>query len=290
MFAVVSEYTRASDSDRDDTCQVLDAALSDGQLSAEEHRERVSAATKAITLGQLQSLVSDLQISKTPAPLPKTVSPAGNRGTWIAAAVVLVVLVVGGGLVWGLHQDSPSSSRPSASKAGPTPSTASAGGPSVIPTNTTSPLPPAQLLTLSGVTGVLAQVRTQFGDSLGYQLNIYQDKAVLLRPDTANPHTVIEWIYRNGSWTNRGASTAVFSDSAVGDVSKFDVQAVVGVLHEAPQTLQLYGAVTSFLSIESVKDGSLYLNIHVSDQDSRRSGAIAVAADGSVRDIERPPR
>jgi len=289
MFAVVSEYTRASDSDRDDTCQVLDAALSDGQLSAEEHRGRVSAATKAITLGQLQSLVSDLQISKTSAPLPKTVSPAGRRGTWIVAAVV-PVLLISGGLVWGLHRDSTSSSRPSASTASPTPSTASAGGPAVIPTNTASPQAPAQLLTLSGVTGVLAQMRTQFGDSLGYQLNIYQDKAVLERPDTANPHTVVEWIYRNGSWMNRGASTAVFSDSAVGDVSRFDVQAVVGVLHDAPQTLELYGAVTIFLSIESEKDGSLYLNIHVSDQDSRRSGAVVVAADGSVTDIERPPR
>ena len=99
MFAVVSEYTRASDSDRDDTCQTLDAALSDGQLSTEEHRERVSAATKAVTLGQLQSLVSALQISKTPAALPKTVSPAGRRGIWIAGAVGLV-LVVSGGLIW----------------------------------------------------------------------------------------------------------------------------------------------------------------------------------------------
>ena len=287
MFAVVSEYTRASDSDRDDTCQTLDAALSDGQLSTEEHRERVSAATKAVTLGQLQSLVSALQISKTPAALPKTVSPAGRRGIWIAGAVGLV-LVVSGGLIWGLHRDGPASSRPSASTAGPTPSTPSAGGPAVIPTNTASPQPPAQLLTLSGVTGVLAQMRTQFGDSLGYQLNIYQDKAVLQRPDTANPHKVIEWIYRNGSWTNRGASTAVFSDSAVGDVSKFDVQAVIGVLHDAPQTLQLYGAVTTFLSIESLKDSSLYLNINVSDN-ARRSGSIVVAADGSVTEIERPP-
>lgn len=289
MFAVVSEYTRASDGDRVDTCRVLDAALSDGQLSTEEHRERVSAATKAVTLGQLQSLVSDLQISKTPAALPKTVSPAGRRGIWFAAAVALV-LVVSGALIWGLHRDSASSSSPSASNASPAPSTASAGGPAVIPTNTASPQPPAQLLTLSGVTGVLAQMRTQFGDSLGYQLNIYQDKAVLQRPDTANPHKVIEWIYRNGSWTNRGASTAVFSDSAVGDVSKFDVQAVIGVLHDAPQTLQLYGAVTTFLSIESLKDGSLYLNIHVSEQDSRRSGAVVVTADGSVTEIERPPR
>lgn len=31
--------TRAKDSDREDTCKILDAALADGQLSAEEHRQ-----------------------------------------------------------------------------------------------------------------------------------------------------------------------------------------------------------------------------------------------------------
>jgi Domain of unknown function (DUF1707) len=47
--------TRAKDSDRNNTCQVLDTALSEGQLSMEEHRQRVSAATNATTLGELQS-------------------------------------------------------------------------------------------------------------------------------------------------------------------------------------------------------------------------------------------
>jgi Protein of unknown function (DUF3060)/Domain of unknown function (DUF1707) len=57
--------TRATDSDRDDTCRVLDTALSQGQLSMEEHRQRVSAATNAKTLGELHSLVSDLQTRQT---------------------------------------------------------------------------------------------------------------------------------------------------------------------------------------------------------------------------------
>src|SRR6202030_3912572 len=58
--------TRAKDRDRNDSCQVLDDALSDGERSMEEHRERVSAATTATTLGELQSLVSDLQTSGAP--------------------------------------------------------------------------------------------------------------------------------------------------------------------------------------------------------------------------------
>ena len=73
---MVTPNTRAADSDRNDVCQVLDPALSEGQLSMEEHRERVSAATKATTLGELQSLVSDLQIRSAPVQLPTLKSPA----------------------------------------------------------------------------------------------------------------------------------------------------------------------------------------------------------------------
>ena len=62
--------TRAKDTDRNDTCKVLDTALSEGQLSMEEHRERVSAATNAATLGALQNLVSDLQVGNAPVTLP----------------------------------------------------------------------------------------------------------------------------------------------------------------------------------------------------------------------------
>jgi hypothetical protein len=52
-----SAGTRAKDSDRNNTCRVLDTALGEGQLSMEEHRQRVGAATNAATLGELQSLV-----------------------------------------------------------------------------------------------------------------------------------------------------------------------------------------------------------------------------------------
>ncbi|HTY26753.1 MAG TPA: DUF1707 domain-containing protein, partial [Mycobacterium sp.] len=39
--------TRAKDSDRNDICQILDTALSEGQLSMTEHEQRVKAATNA---------------------------------------------------------------------------------------------------------------------------------------------------------------------------------------------------------------------------------------------------
>lgn len=72
----VSTATRAKDSDRQDACRILDDALRDGELSMEEHRERVSAATKAVTLGDLQRLVADLQVESAPAQMPALKSRA----------------------------------------------------------------------------------------------------------------------------------------------------------------------------------------------------------------------
>ncbi len=56
-------------------------ALSDGQLSMEEHRTRVATATTAATLGDLQALVDDLQTENAPVQMPdlKKPSPFANR-------------------------------------------------------------------------------------------------------------------------------------------------------------------------------------------------------------------
>src|ERR1700712_2375516 len=91
--------TRAKDSDRNNTCQVLDSALADGQLSMEEHRTRVATATKAATLGDLQSLVDDLQTENAPVQMPDLKQPrrltgVGGGSTLGMRAAVAGVLVV----------------------------------------------------------------------------------------------------------------------------------------------------------------------------------------------------
>ncbi|OBB86754.1 DUF1707 domain-containing protein [Mycobacterium sp. 852002-30065_SCH5024008] len=268
--------TRASDDDRNDICQVLDAALGDGQLSTEEHRERVAAATRATTLRELRSLVTDLQIRPASEQPPASRSRIGRRGAWVAVACALVLL--GAGLAWGLQGDTTSA---------PPASTTPTAAPTSSAALTTS-TPPPQLLTLSGVSGVLAQMRTQFGDTLGYQLNIYQDQAVVERPDTANAQKLVTWLYRDGNWASVGPKMALASRLAVGDLSKFDVQAVVGVVQQAPQTLHIYDANRIFLTIESRKDGGLHLQINASD--GALSGTIVLAADGTVTEIAPPAR
>jgi Domain of unknown function (DUF1707) len=273
---VATPYTRATDSDRNNTCQVLDSALSEGQLSMEEHRQRISAATNATTLGELQSLVSDLQTHSAPVQLPTLKSPAGGWGIRIAVAAVLVLL--GAGIAWGLFGNSSSLSQIT-STPGTTPnSNAAVATPSTSPTQA-----PPQLLSLGGLTGFLAEMRKQFGDTMGYELTVWPDRAVLARPDSVNAHKTLSWYYSNGGWMSTG-TVPIPIDTTVGDLSKFNVQEVMGVLHGAPQSLHVNNATNTYLIIDSAKDDSLTLQIHLSDNDSS-SGYIELAADGFVEQI-----
>lgn len=272
--------TRATDDDRNKTCQILDAALGDGQLSMEEHRERVSSATNAVTTGELQSLVSDLQIRSAPVELPPTGSSARTLGLAIAAAVV--ILLVGGGIGWAIlgGGSSSDSTNTTATTTG-APASASATTP------TTTPQPPPDLLSLGGLTGLFAQMNKQFGDTLGYQLDVRSGRADLLRPDAVNGHKTNLWIYSDDNWAKLQDDITRPPNMAVGDLSKVDVQAVLGAVRDAPQTLGIVNVTDEWLNIESAEDGSLALQVHVS-QGGAGGGYVALGADGSIIRIYAP--
>ncbi|OBI14911.1 hypothetical protein A5712_29745 [Mycobacterium sp. E2327] len=263
-------YIRATDSDRDETGRVLDAALSDGQLSMEEYRQRVSAARRAATVGELESLVEDLQIRSAPAQPP---TPASRRGILVAGVAVLAL--AGLGIGWKLLGNTTSSS-PSA----PPPSATS----TVAITQTPPPPPPPlQLQTVDGLTGLLAQMRKQIGDTVGYRLVVYSDHADLDRPDPQDPRNSVTYHYATSGWSQWGAS-AIPSTSTAADLSKFNVQEVASVLRGAPQTLQVAGANNTYLMVESARDGSLALSVYVFRD--RDGGHMELNADGTVRAIE----
>jgi hypothetical protein len=93
---------RASDADRERVVAVLNAALSDGRLTAQEHDERVDAALRARTLGDLAGLTTDLVM---PGGQPIRLHDEGavsalfrkesRGGRWVVPPVV-TVNVVGG--------------------------------------------------------------------------------------------------------------------------------------------------------------------------------------------------
>jgi hypothetical protein len=273
--------TRAKDSDRNDTCQVLDSALAEGQLSMEEHRQRVATATTATTLGQLADLVSDLQNSNAPVKMPDLKKPAWlQSGGWgMRTAVAGVLVVLGVAIGWGLYGNTPSplnfTSDPGAKSDGITP---------VVLT------PPKQLHSLGGLTGLLEQMKTRFGDTNGYRLTVYPDYASLSRPDPSEDRRELNYTYRGG-WGDP-STTSKSSDATVVDLSKFDAKAVVAVLRGAPETLGMKPAdvKSTYLSIDPSRDpttpGALSIDVYVSSDYG--SGYIELAGDGTVKQINYP--
>ncbi len=280
---LVADRTRAKDSDRTDICQILDAALAEGQLSMTEHEQRVKAATNAATLGDLRSLVSDLQTANAPVRLPE-VKPAGlsagfpaGWGMRIAVGAVLVLLGVGIG--WGLYGNS---SSPLSLTRDPG---AKADG--VAPVVLT---PPRQLQSLGGLSGLLEQMRQKFGDTTGYRLVIYPDYASLDRADPNDDRRQLNYYYRGGF--GDPTASAKGSDARVVDLAKFDAKAIVGVLRGAPETLNIKpGEVKStYLIIEPARDptapDTVSISIYVSSDFG--SGYLQLAPDGTLKNINYP--
>ena len=275
--------TRAKDSDRTDTCQILDTALAEGQLSMTEHAQRVKAATNAPSLGDLRSLVGDLQTANAPVQLPTLRSPAlggGSRAAWgirLATAAVLVLLGIGIG--WGLYGNTSSPFSVT-----PDPGARPDGVAPVVLT------PPRQLQSLGGLTGLLEQTRKKFGDTTGYRMVIYPDYAVLDRPDPGDERRTLSYAYRGG-WDDPSTS-AKSSDAVPVDLGDFDTKAIVGVLRGAPETLNIKPAdVTStYLTLDPSRDpttpGALEISIYVSSDFG--GGYIALNPDGSVKRINYP--
>lgn len=279
----VTTTTRAKDTDRQDTCTVLDDALADGELSAEEHRERVSAATKAVTLGDLRALVSDLQTnSGRQLPALDSRHKVPQVGGWgVLAAAFVVSVLLGMGIGWGLYGNT-RSPLDFTTDPGAKPDGVSA----VVLT------PPTQLHSVGGLTGLLEQMRKRFGDTMGYRLVIYPTYASLDRPDPSDDRRVLAYTYRGG-WGDPTSSAKSSSDGPVPvDLSKFDVTKTVGVMRGAPQTLRMKPSdvKTTYLIVEPATDpttpGALTLSLYVSSDYG--GGYISFTGDGTVKQMSLP--
>ena len=276
--------TRATDSDRQEACKILDDALNDGELSMEEHRERVSTATNAVTLGQLRTLLADLQTGSAALQPPTVVSPGTmtKYRTWgILAAAFFVSVLLGIGIGWGMYGNTSSpldfTTDPGARPDGV--------GPVVL-------TPPTQLHSLGGLTGLMEQTRKRFGDTMGYRLVIYPTYAVLDRPDPADDRRVLAYDYRGG-WGDPTSSARSSSDAPVPvDLGKFDIPATVGIMRGAAQTLHMKPSdvKTTYLVIEPATDptapGALSLSVYVSSDYG--GGYIVFAGDGTIKQINPP--
>ncbi len=103
---------RASDADRDRAASVINEALAEGRLTAEEHSDRLDAIYAAKTQADLVPLLGDLPAAgaaaapaPSPTPAPRTgrarrivaiLSGASRKGGWHADPVIDILAVLGG--------------------------------------------------------------------------------------------------------------------------------------------------------------------------------------------------
>jgi len=97
---------RASDADRDQAATVLNQAMAEGRLTAEEHSERLDALYAAKTHADIEPLLDDLPGHGTaPVPVPPAgpvnriraiLSEATRKGAWHVEPVLEIVTVLGG--------------------------------------------------------------------------------------------------------------------------------------------------------------------------------------------------
>jgi Domain of unknown function (DUF1707) len=276
--------TRAKDADREEACRLLDDALNDGELSMEEHRERVGKATKAVTLGDLRALVEDLQSGgaalQRPA-LTSVVKPATPRGRVLAAVAFGVSVLLGMGIGWGLYGNTSSpldfTTDPGAKPDGV--------GPVVL-------TPPTELHSVGGLTGLIEQTRKRFGNAIGYRLVIYPTYAVFDRPDPSDDRRVLAYDYHGGYGDPTSSAKSSADGPVPADLSKFDVTKTVGLMRGAPQTLHMNpsDAKTTYLVIEPATDpttpGALSLSAYVSSDYG--GGYIVFAGDGTLKRVSPP--
>jgi uncharacterized membrane protein YdbT with pleckstrin-like domain len=100
---------RASDADREHVAERLRQAAAEGRLFAEELEQRLGAALRARTYGELDEVVADLPRSAAMTPRSRSAVPFARPLLGVAFAVVALaviaaaVLVVTGVLAaWGL--------------------------------------------------------------------------------------------------------------------------------------------------------------------------------------------
>lgn len=100
--AVGGPETRASDADRDRTAGLLNAAVAEGRLTADEHDQRLDAAYAARTWQQLRRLTADLPAAPGAASEPQAVP--GRSGVPEPCLLCLLLIVCPpAGIAWWLR-------------------------------------------------------------------------------------------------------------------------------------------------------------------------------------------
>ena len=237
----------------------------------------------------------------SPAAMPNPQQAQGSSPWWRNPAVLIlaalmtigvIAVAVFGFIVWPqmssddrpVAKTQPTQQRPLTPGTQPSsPSaTSSAAAP---PTVTSAPAGPAELQTAEGLGSLLDTIRTRFGDTMGFDLVVYPNYAVLGRVDPKNSHVKQDFMYRDGQWNHWGGDTTTASFDVLADLGAFNVPAVAATFATAPPALGAHEGGQGYLIVEGEEGGGLSLAIHMS---APGTGFMEVNTDGSVKEIHPP--
>jgi hypothetical protein len=220
---------RARDTDRVETCGLLDTAHAEGQLTDAEHATRTDRAMKAVTFEQLGKLVDDLQIPSRyaksavvrPDRRPRDTEPIDGR-RWAGAAGIVVV-AAGIGALAGSCSDG---------------GVAGLSSPS-IPTLTTG----------EGIAHFIDNYRATFGDTVADEVLLYPEHAVTERQSETDPARYSGYLY-DGEFDSWGSDSARPRDTRTLDLGAVNVAAIAQLVSGAPQSVRIPDGTVSQVRFE----------------------------------------
>lgn len=282
----VSSSTRARDIDRAQTCGLLDAGYSEGQLDTTEYDARTAAAMTAKTLGELDALVADLQI---PAHLAETavreatVPRRKRRGPVIAAAVAVVVVAIAAVFVVTRGDDAvPQTATPESVAAQPAPAPAPMPGePDAIV------IEPIDTTTVDGMQQFIALYRAKFGDTLVDRAIFYADRVSLERAVDGAPHLYQRYTFVGGFKPSMTPSTRGTDPLSI-DLAAIDGVRLAANLAAAPDQVRLPTGRINDIDVRSA-GGEVDLVISVEGPDER-TGSVHTTLAGDVISIRTADR
>ncbi|MET9212583.1 MULTISPECIES: DUF1707 SHOCT-like domain-containing protein [unclassified Nocardia] len=255
--------TRARDADRARTTEALDAARADGQLDADEHTAFTELASEARTLGDLSTLVAELQQRPVAPVKPKA------HNTFRIATIAAVAVVGIGCFVWTVRGEDPPPAVVAAAAIN-----YNAAPPLVIPT--------PRLTTLIGFVQFRDDYRVKFGDTLVDEAVLHDEHASAVRREAGNADWTADWSYRGGFGRSNAQISTRQREKVDIDLAQVNAEALGAALTNAAATVQVpNGAVTHFRIADDSSVGRPGITIFVRNEVGQ-SGHFVLALSGEV--------
>ncbi len=262
---------RARDVDRAWVMARVDEAFTDGQLTVDEHLERIARARSAVTIAELDAVLGDLQ-------LPDVRPAAHRRARWrtgaavALAVVVAVIAVVTGVVAW----------RGSSTRA-PTGVTATVG---------TERLVGGPMFAQAGMDEVVRALRTKFGTTVIEGVHFYRDRAIVRVPEAASPVGGAWYTYSlGGAFHDREVygGLSVSSDPALRvDLARLDTRRLAELIAAAPGKLGISDAtvpatVPFRVTVGGDDGGQVWMGVNAQALDSH----LVAGLDGTIFGVHR---